>query len=432
MELSSLPARRLHGTVRVPGDKSIAHRVLMLSAVADGTSRVRWLPDGEDMRSSARVLTALGVQIEAQGQDCVVSGRGLHGLQEPSGALDCGNSGTTMRLMAGLLAGQGFASVLTGDASLRSRPMARIAEPLRAMGASVETAPESLPPLRIRGGEIRPVAYEPPVASAQVKSCVLLAGLYADGETSVIEPVPTRDHTERLLRQMGAVLTVEGTGPTRIRLIAPAALEPLSGVVPGDLSSAAYWLAAASIVPGSELLLPAVGINPTRSAVVELLSTWGARIEIEDRRTELGEPVATLRVRSSGEALRGGVIGPAQVPGLIDELPLLAALGPFTVEGVEIRGAAELRVKESDRIAATCAALRAIGASVQEYPDGLAVAGGTKLHGGVIEARGDHRIAMTFGVVGLATESGVTIRGAEAAAVSYPGFFSEIDRLASR
>lgn len=433
MRHTVLPARALRGEVRVPGDKSIAHRALMLAAIAAGESRVAGLPDGEDVRSTGAILAQLGVRQERdEAGATVVHGVGVRGLGDASAALDCGNSGTSMRLLAGLLAGHGVQCVLTGDASLRRRPMRRVVEPLRAMGARVGAAADDLPPLRLEGGSIRAVTYRTPVPSAQIKSCVLLAGLYGDGPTTVVEQYSSRDHTERLLRRMGARIEVEGREPSAVTVWPQASLEPLNGTVPGDVSSAAYWLVAASLGSGSDMLLPNVGDNPTRFAVVDLLRTWGARVERLEESMQLGEPVALLRVRSAPGRLLGGTILAHQVPGLIDELPLLAALGALTDRGVEIRGAAELRVKESDRIAATCEALRALGVEVEEYPDGMAVAGRQRLVGGVVEACGDHRLAMAFGALGLASEDGITIEGSEVAAVSYPGFFEQVELLATR
>ena len=428
------PVARVRGTIAVPGDKSIAHRALMLAAISDGECAIEGVPEAGDVGSTARVLAQLGVRLH-RGEPVRVEGAGLRGLQAPAGVLDCGNSGTTLRLLAGLLAGQRFGATLTGDASLRRRPMARIVEPLRAMGARVRCERDDRPPVTIAGGPLRGVTYRSPVASAQVKSCVLLAGLYADGPTRVIEPYATRDHTERLLDHLGVPVCVGPAGPDdaagRAVEVRPVnRLRPLRGRVPGDLSSAAYWMALAAASPDADLCLQGVGLNPTRLAVVELLREWGAAIEIRPLGESLGEPYGDLRVRSAG-VLAGGSIAGASVPALIDELPLLAALGPLTREGVEIRDAAELRVKESDRIATTCAALRALGVRVDERPDGLAVAGGQRPAAGRIRAAGDHRIALAFAVL-AALAGGAEIDGAEACAVSYPGFFEQLGGLAVR
>jgi len=429
-----LPARRLRGEIDVPGDKSISHRALLFSAIAEGTSVLTGLSDGEDVASTLAAIRALGVEVAVSGDEMGISGVGLRGLRAPAGPVDCGNSGTTMRLLAGLLAGQPFHSTLSGDASLCRRPMRRIVEPLRAMGARVTVAAGDTAPLRIDGEPpLRAITFQPEVASAQVKSCVLLAGLFADGPTSVIEDADTRDHSERLLGAMGADLEVVRRDPGCSVTIAPGqCLAPLSGRVPADVSSAAYWVAAAGILEGSSLTLTGIGLNPTRAAIIELLRDWGAGVEV--RRTDdwCGEPVGDIVVSGTAAPLSGGAIEPAMVPGLIDELPLLAALAPLTADGVEIRGAAELRVKESDRIATTARALRALGVEVEEFPDGLAVRGGQSLGAGTVDAAGDHRIALAFGAVGLAAAGPVTIENAEAMAVSYPGFASCLQEVTER
>jgi len=420
------PATGLHGRIEVPGDKSISHRALMLAAVASGTSHLHGLPHGEDVRSTAACLRSLGIEVDVAPADGAmrVCGAGLDGLRQTADALPCGNSGTTMRLLAGLLAGRSFRTTLDGDRSLRSRPMERIAEPLRAMGAMVSMRDGGLPPLSIEGGRLRGVTYRTPVPSAQVKSCVLLAGLCADGDTVVHEERPSRDHTERMLASMGAEIVGEAAhGGVRLR--PQPRLEPLQGRVPGDLSSAAYWVAAASVAERADLELLGVGVNPTRSAVLDVLLDWGAMIELQPEPEWHGEPCALIRARH-GNGLRGGVIGGESVAALIDELPLLALLGPLTDEGVEIRGAAELRVKESDRIAAVCAALRALGARVDEFPDGLAVAGQQGLTGGTVDACGDHRIALATAAVAGAASGPIEVVGADAAAVSYPGFREQL------
>jgi 3-phosphoshikimate 1-carboxyvinyltransferase len=430
-------ARALHGEIVLPGDKSIGHRSLLLAALAEGVSELAGLPQGADVLSTARAIAALGVTVERAAEEdnaARVAGKGLHGLEAASSAIDCGNSGTTMRLLAGILAGQTFESILSGDRSLQSRPMRRIAEPLRAMGVTFETAGGGTAPLRISGTKrpLRAIIHRPQVASAQVKSCVLLAGLYADGETSVEEPLPTRDHSERLLRAMGARVDVTPAGSGQLVSVQPEPLlQPLHGRIPADVSSASYWLVAASLCPGSALTLPRVGLNPSRSAIVEVLQSWGASIEIRDRGEWCGEPFGTLEVRGSGGEISGGRITAERVPALIDELPLLAALGPFTRSGVEILGAGELRVKESDRIAAIAAALRALGAEVDEFPDGLAVAGETGLDGGVVNALGDHRIALAMGAVAVAAKGPVTVSGAEAMSISYPDFSATLVEVAS-
>lgn len=419
---------RLSGEVFIPGDKSIAHRALIFAALADGVSEIAGLPRGADVLSTASALRATGVAIDSErgGEGFTrVTGRGLRGLRPAGSRINCGNSGTTMRLLSGVLAGQAFDSVLTGDRSLRGRPMRRIAEPLRAMGSRFETAPGGTAPLQICGSSdpLRSILHRPEVASAQVKSCVVLAGLLADGCTSVEEPLPTRDHTERLLAAMGAKVEILPAGAGQLVSVQPnPTLQPIRGCIPADVSSAAYWIVAASLCPDSAVVLPRIGLNPSRAAVVSLLQSWGCDIEIREKGEWYGEPYGTLEIRDSGGEVSGGRITAESVPGLIDELPLLAALGPFTREGVEIRGASELRVKESDRIAAIAAALRQLGAEVDEFPDGLAVAGNSGLSGGRVSSQGDHRIAMAVGAVGPAARGPVTISGAEAMDVSYPGF----------
>jgi len=413
----------------VPGDKSIAHRALMLAALADGRSELEGLPGGHDVGSTAAVMRQLGVRIQATANgQARIEGCGLGGLRVPDAPLDCGNSGTTMRLLAGLLAGTGLHVVLGGDASLQRRPMRRVIDPLRAMGAAVTSDREGYPPLQIQGGNLCGITYEPAVASAQVKSCILLAGLSAQGTTCVRETRATRDHTERMLQHMGAELRVDAAA-RRACVKGGDALKPLHGTIPGDLSSAAYWVAAAVLRPGSELELPGVGLNPTRTAILSCLREWGADIRVGQADEQLGEPVGTLYVRGGSDPLAGGRIEASEVPGLIDELPLLAAIGALTSNGVEIRGAQELRVKESDRIAATVAGLKSLGAQVKEYPDGLAVAGSQRLRGGTVDAVGDHRIALTFATVALAASAPIRVVDAAAAAVSYPEFFDQIEQL---
>lgn len=430
MEWKLEPTGTLAGEVRIPGDKSIGHRALILGAIADGESRIRGLSSGEDVASTAGVLRGLGAEIGWETTGGRVNARlfgcGLRGLRAPSEILDCGNSGTTMRLMAGLLAGQPFGAVLGGDASLRRRPMERVAEPLRAMGATIGLSDRGTAPIELRGGALRGVVYRPPVASAQVKSCVLLAGLYAEGVTSVVEPAQTRDHTERMLAAAGVKIEREGAA---VRLQPPDRMAGLSGAVPGDLSSACYLVAAAAVTAGARVTLTHVGVNPTRAACLDLLEAWGADIESTPVEGAWGEPVADIAVGGSAR-LSGGTVDPAVVPILIDELPLLGLLAPLTVHGIEVHGASELRVKESDRIATTCAAIRALGGEVDEYPDGFAVRGGTGLRGGTVDAAGDHRIALATAAVSVAAAGPVRVLGAGAAAVSWPGFDRVLAQLA--
>ncbi|MBI4200439.1 MAG: 3-phosphoshikimate 1-carboxyvinyltransferase [Chloroflexi bacterium] len=419
---------RLSGVVRPPGDKSISHRAAMLNALATGQARVTNYSAGGDCASTLRCLRALGVQVQAGGGDgsLVIEGVGLHGLREPSDVLDVGNSGTTARLLAGLLAGQPFLSVLTGDRSLRSRPMDRIVRPLREMGAQVlGREGDSRAPLVIRGGNLRGIEYRMPVASAQVKSCLLIAGLYARGATTLRQPAPSRDHTERMLRRMGVPLREDGLALTAEPV---EALMPLDVRVPADISSAAYWLVAGACHPDGRLTVADVGINPTRAGILEALQAMGARATIAHRREEGGEEVADVTVETS--RLQGAEIGGELVPRLIDEVPVLALAACFARGTTVIRGAAELRVKESDRIRTTVRELSRLGAHIRELPDGMEVHGTGKLVGAAVQSHGDHRLAMMLGIAGLLAQGETEVRGAEAASVSYPGFWRDLERVA--
>lgn len=422
-DLTVKPADRLTGTVDLPPDKSIAHRAAMFSAIAEGTSRIVNFPEAEDPQSTLACLRALGVRIGDEDGNLVVHGGGLHGFTQPDAPLDCGNSGTTMRLLSGLLAGQRFDTTLTGDDSLRSRPMDRIVDPLRTMGARIE-ARSGRAPLTIRGwGPLRATTYRLPVASAQVKSCVLLAGLYADGETCVIETSRSRDHTERML----GLSTIDlGEGRT-ISIEGGRRVEPRIWSIPADFSAAAFFLVAGSIVPNSELTMTSVGLNPSRAGLVDVLRAMGADIRVENERDVGGEPIGNLSVRSA--ALSGVTVGGEQIPVLIDELPVLAVAAAFADGETVIEDAEELRHKETDRLEAMAAGLSALGARVEERPDGLRIHGGSGLTGGRVESRGDHRIAMALAVAGLAAMDPVTIEGASCAAVSFPGFGEAIDSL---
>jgi 3-phosphoshikimate 1-carboxyvinyltransferase len=407
----------LRGELRVPGDKSISHRALMLGAVAEGVTTVRGLAPGADVRSTAGCLRALGVEIRDIAPGAVeIEGRGLGSLHAPEGPLDCGNSGTTMRLLAGLLAGEPVEATLEGDLSLMRRPMGRVAEPLRRMGAHIEPGP----PLRVRGGPLRAMELETPVASAQVKSAVLLAGLHAEGWTRVREVAPSRDHTERMLEAMGAeVERRSGAAGVRGR----AFLRPLAFDVPGDPSSAAFLLAAAALVEGSDVSVVDVCVNPTRTGFVQAL-----RPEMEISGEHEFEPRARLRRRYEG-VLPPFQIAGAAVPRAIDELPLLGVVAARAAGRSEVRDASELRVKESDRIAALCAGLRAMGARIEERPDGFVVDGPGALHGAELDAGQDHRLAMSFAVAGLVAEGETVIRGAEWADISWPGFWDALRAL---
>jgi 3-phosphoshikimate 1-carboxyvinyltransferase len=421
------PAASLHGRVRVPGDKSISHRSLLLGALAEGESHVRgFLPSG-DCRSTMRCLRALGIEVDERDETTLaVRGRGLHGLRAAAEPLDCGRSGTTMRLMSGILAGQPFASVLSGDPQLCRRPMERIAGPLRQMGAQFETT-EGHAPLSIRGGHLHGVDYALPVASAQVKSALLLAALYAEGRTILHEPGPARDHTERMLAAQivphggahlepltwsGGTLTLDPAGIARLR--------PLDVVVPGDFSSAAFLLAAALLVPGSEVTVEGVGINPTRTGLLDVLHAMGARIDVRSERVQGGEPVADLVVRAG--ALRGTRVDGDLVVRMIDEFPVLAVVASQAQGETIVREAAELRVKETDRIATVVAELGKLGARIEPFADGFAVSGPVPLHGERVDSHGDHRLGMAVAVAGLVAEGPVVVERADCIADSFPGF----------
>lgn len=408
----------LHGDVTVPGDKSISHRAIMLSALAEGRTRISGFLEGEDTRATARIFGQMGVRIEAPSDgERVVHGVGLRGLRAPSAPLDCGNSGTAMRLLAGVLAGQAFDATLTGDESLCRRPMRRVTEPLAMMGASIETAADGKPPLRIHGGcALRGIDYALPIASAQVKSALLLAGLYAEGETVVAEPRPTRDYTERMLAACGWPVTY---GPGAARLSGGHALHAADIEVPGDFSSAAFFIVAASLVRGSELRLRNVGLNPRRTGLLHVLRAMGADIVKENPRAAGAEPVADLAVRHA--PLRGIEVPVAHVADMIDEFPILFIAAACASGATMIRGAAELRVKESDRIAVMAAGLRTLGAHIEETPDGAVITGGA-LHGGVVESHADHRIAMAFAVAGSVANGAINIRDCANVATSFPGF----------
>ena len=401
----------------------------MLAALAEGRSEITRFSAAADCRSTLDCFSRLGVKIEIQGDRVRIAGAGLGGLRKPRRALDAGNSGTTMRMLAGILAGQEFRSILDGDASLRRRPMRRVMDPLRQMGARMEARDGGFAPLKIEGTRLSPIDYALPVPSAQVKSAVLLAGLFAEGVTSVTEPVRTRDHTELALAEFGARIDHERH---TIRIHGRPRLKGRSLSVPGDLSSAVFFLAAAMVLPESNLVIHNVGLNPTRSAVLDVLGSMGAPVSLVAIRSEHGELVGDVSVRH--EPLKGGSIEGDAIAQLIDELPAIAVLGPYTEQGIEIRNAAELRVKESDRIAVLAENLRRMGAKVEELPDGLRVAGRSagRLHGAEIEPHGDHRMAMAFAVAALGAKGETVIRDSECAAVSYPEFFSTLERLVER
>jgi 3-phosphoshikimate 1-carboxyvinyltransferase len=429
------PARHLAGGVEPPGDKSISHRYAMLAGLAEGSSALGNFSAAADCHSTLACMSALGAEVKVEKELVRVTGRGPRGLKSSWRALDAGNSGTTMRLLAGLLAGQEFNTKLTGDGSLQKRPMKRVVGPLREMGADIRAKDDNFAPLEIKGARLHAIDYQMPMASAQVKSAVLLAGMFAEGVTSVTEPARTRDHTELALEEFGAAVERHGR-TTKIHGLfgenGAGKLVAKSLHVPGDISSAVFFVAAASLLGDSNIAIHNVGLNPTRTAILDLFLGMGASIQMLSLQSLHGEIIGDLAVK--GAALRGGVIEGEQIPLVIDELPMLAALGPYTEEGIEIRDARELRVKESDRIAALAENLRRMGATVEERPDGLKVAGrgAGKLHGAEIEPHGDHRIAMAFAVAALAAEGETVIRDAECAGVSYPTFFEDLDRLAVR
>jgi len=428
------PAKALSGSVQMPGDKSISHRYAMLAALAEGTSELRNFAAAADCHSTLGCMKSLGAGVKVDGTTVRVTGHGLRGLKSSWRALDAGNSGTTIRLLSGILAGQDFKTTISGDESLQKRPMKRVVAPLREMGAEIKAREDNFAPLEIRGGKLHAIDYKMPMASAQVKSAVLLAGLFAEGETIVTEPARTRDHTELALEEFGApvernarVTRIRGAGSNGSIKLTARNLD-----VPGDISSAVFFIAAASLFPESSILIQNVGLNPTRTAILDVFAQMGASIQIHSVQSSHGEVIGDLAVK--GAALKGGVVSGDTIPLVIDELPMLAALGPYTEEGIEIRDASELRVKESDRIAVLVENLRKMGASVEERTDGLKVAGRSagKLRGAEIEPHGDHRIAMAFAIAGLAAESPTTIRDAECAGVSFPSFYEELNRIAER
>nr|WP_247718211.1 3-phosphoshikimate 1-carboxyvinyltransferase [Qipengyuania proteolytica] len=422
------------GRIRVPGDKSISHRSLMFGALAVGRSRISGLLEGEDVLATAAALRAMGARIERDGDDWIVDGVGIGGLLQPEQALDMGNSGTSTRLLMGLVASHGITAAFTGDASLSKRPMGRVIDPLSTMGASFTPSPGGTLPLMMEGMQPAvPIEYRLPVASAQVKSAVLLAGLNTPGTTTVIEPVPTRDHTERMLRGFGVAVTVEEIdGEKHISVTGPVDMTPCDIVVPGDPSSAAFFAVAASVVPGSDLVIENVGLNPTRNGIFRVLGQMGASIDYLDEREVGGEPVADLRVRHA--ALKGIEVDPDIAPSMIDEFPVLFVAAALAEGTTVTTGLEELRVKESDRLSAMAAALTLAGASVEETPDGLTIhgSGGALLPGGgPVTTHLDHRIAMSMAVAGLASSAGVAVDSTEPIATSFPNFMALLAEAAA-
>jgi len=410
----------------LPGDKSISHRYAMLGAIAEGTTKLENFSTGADCASTLGCLHSLGVQWERNGTSIVIHGRGAK-LQAPKAELDCGNSGSTIRMLSGILAGQGFSSELVGDESLSRRPMARIIAPLEMMGAKIESRDGGRPPLRLTGAKLKAIDYKLPVASAQVKTSLLFAGLFADGTTRIEEPIQTRDHGELALQAFGAQIDRR---MREVSIIGGQKLRGIEAVIPGDISSAAFFLCAAGLFPDSQLTIPGVLLNPTRARLLDFLIGLGLRITMTDLQEHHGELVGTLQVQ--GGSLKGARIVGGDSAALIDEIPVLAAIAPYTSEGIEIRDARELRVKESDRIASVAKNLRLMGAEVEELDDGLRIPGGQQLHGASLDSFGDHRIAMAFAVAALRAEGETEIKGADAAVISYPGFFEILEGLLQR
>jgi 3-phosphoshikimate 1-carboxyvinyltransferase len=420
------PARGLSGVVRLPGDKSISHRYAMLGGISEGDTRLENYSTGADCASTLGCMRALGVEWEKDTGSILIHGKGP-ALKAPTGPLDCGNSGSTIRMFSGILAGQNFTSELAGDESLSRRPMARIIKPLEEMGAKISAQDGGRPPLKLTGGNLKAIDYKMPVASAQVKTCLLFAGLLADGETRIHEPIRTRDHGEVALRAFGAEVNQE-QGQVRIR--GGQKLLGIQAVVPGDISSAAFFLCAAALFPGSDLIVNSLLMNPIRARLLDVLISMGLEIGVTQLEEQHGELIGSLDVH--GRSLKGGTLSGADSAALIDEVPVLAAIAPYSQNGIEIRDAAELRVKESDRIVSIVTNLRAMGAEVEERPDGVKIPGNQKLHGAELDSFGDHRIAMAFAIAGLRAEGETTIHRAEAAVISYPEFFTTLEAMVRR
>lgn len=422
------PARNILGSLRLPGDKSISHRYAMLAGFAEGTSRFTNFSTGADCASTLACMKTLGATVRTL-DDSSVEVTGVGGrVNEPDAPLDCGNSGSTMRMIAGLLAPQRASFTLIGDESLSRRPMERIRKPLEEMGARISLT-EGHAPVRIDGASLKPIDFTTPIASAQVKTCILLAGLQTEGTTTVHETVRTRDHGELALRAFGATLTRTASS---VSITGPQKLTAIEAAVPGDISSAAFFLCAAALFPGSSLVIDQLGMNPTRAALLDVLTALGARVNMLQLEEKHAELVGTVQVTGPADGLGSTEIGGALAAQLIDELPVLACVAPYTRGGIRIRDAKELRVKESDRIALVARNLRAMGAEVAEFEDGLDVPGGQRLHGATIDSGSDHRIAMAFSVAALRAEGETLIQGAESAAISFPEFFDLLDRIAER
>lgn len=419
------PASRLEGTIRLPGDKSISHRYGILASIAEGTSTIHHYSTGADCQSTLGCMRAMGVNAERREDGAlVIEGRGLDGLQAPSGDLDAGNSGSTIRMLSGVLAAQKFTSRIAGDESLARRPMDRIMKPLALMGAEIEAIDGRFPPLTIHGRKLKPMRYEPPMASAQVKTCVLMAGLHCEGDTTVVEKISTRDHTELALREFGAAIDFNGG---IITIKGPARLKGRELSVPGDLSSAAFFLVAAMIVPGSKLMIQGVGLNPSRSALLDWLMAAGAKLRVMNLAEVSGELVGDLLV--TGGDVKGGLISGATTAALIDEIPVLSVLGAVSRDGLVVKDARELRVKETDRIATVAENMQRMGVTIEVHDDGFRIPGKQKFHAAPVDSFGDHRIAMAFAVAALAADGDTTIDNAEAASVSFPEFYATLRQI---
>lgn len=419
------PAKNIQGSVRLPGDKSISHRYAMLAAIAEGTTKLENYSTGADCASTLSCVKALGADWTREGSQIVIHGRGGQ-LQAPAAPLDCGNSGSTIRMLSGILAGQNFTTELFGDESLSRRPMARVIKPLEQMGAKVSSNEGGRPPLKVTGGNLKAIDYKMPVASAQVKSCVLFAGLFADGETSVDEPIRTRDHSEIALKAFGADVL---RNKNEVRIQGGQKLKAIEARVPGDISSSAFFLCAAALFPDSQLVVQDLLMNPTRARLLDVLIGMGVGISVKQLEEHHGELVGTVQVE--GGKLKGTTLQGADSAALIDEIPVFAAIAPYTENGIEIHDAKELRVKESDRIAAVAMNLRVMGAEVEEFEDGMKIPGGQKLRGAKIDSFGDHRIAMAFAVAALRAQGETTIVGSDAAVISFPEFYKTLSRLTS-
>jgi 3-phosphoshikimate 1-carboxyvinyltransferase len=420
------PARGMTGSVRLPGDKSISHRYAMLGGIAKGTTRLENFSTGADCSSTLGCLRTLGVQWERSGNSVTIHGNGPQ-LQAPKTFLDCGNSGSTIRMLSGILAAQDFSCELRGDESLSRRPMARVIKPLELMGAKFEANEGGRPPLRVTGGQLKPLEYKLPVASAQVKTSLLFAGLYANGITRLEEPIQTRDHGELALQAFGARIDRQ---MREVSIEGRQSLHAIEALVPGDISSSAFFLCAAALFPDSQLLIPGLLLNPTRARLLDFLIGLGLRITMSGLEEQHGELIGSLQVE--GGTLKGAKISGGDTAAMIDEIPVLAAIAPYTAEGIEIRDARELRIKESDRIASIATNLRLMGAEVEEFDDGLRVPGGQKLRGASLDSFGDHRIAMAFAVAALRAEGETEIKGADAAVISFPEFFETFEGLFQR